>query len=295
MNKLIAIILSCLISTSFAQEKTVIGTNAPINVSEEGVGQMEGETLDEAKARRELELSRVKPALSDDGKVKEEKLVQEVKPDDSPDGSLDSSGDPLPKEIAAESAKPEEAVQDVKVVEPAKRKAFAKRKLSKAVFVTTSYQFSKWSKISSKLKDGSMLYGAGMIHSLNDNWELIGSLSFTHGSGDDFSPENMRVLSLKFGGNYLHQFAESMSLLGGLSLLVNDYNIRSVRSRNDQVISYDRYGSGGALGSVVDLGIRAFVTETHSVDVFASYYLYFANELKDGGGPAIGVRVNFGL
>lgn len=276
--------------------------SAPISISEEGTTQKAGEDPEVAKARSELEASKVKPSQKDDSKSEEvvesapaapvatptpapkstTDEVLGVSDDQSPDGSLGKKKDVVEVEE--------------KNNEPSKWRRinfFAARRWFR---LNVGRVWSQWSDISSELKDGSLLTGFRVIQPLEDTGFSVGlGIDFLYGSGDSFNAESIRSTHIVLETEYEKKLHEHFAFVPGLSLEYADSNIRKVVANNGNEVTYRKFSAGSTFGVVPAIGMRALPSDNFSVDLIPGYAFYFASPESKMGGLSLRLRFNLAL
>lgn len=316
------LLLLSLVHVAHAQ---VLGT--PISITEEGDSQKPGEDPEVARARSELEASKIKPSAKDPNGDKVDQTPDDlnVAEDQSPDGTI--SGDkiqpvatPAPTPAAAVVEKPEveaEAPAAAVVEEEVKSEAAtteveksevqvapARVNWKKLSFFKAPRWFrlsggrlwSSWSKISPELEDGSRIIGFRVVQPVETTRYSMGfGLDVVHGSGDSFNAESVRSTHVVLENEYDHAMGEKLSLVYGLSFEYADSNIRKVIANNDQNVTYQKFAAGSTFGLVPAVSVRLKATDNFLIDLTPGYAFYFASPYDEMGGLSLRLRLNFAL
>lgn len=298
MKLLLVITLACL---SFSQkiEAQVLGT--PISITEEGQTQKPGEDPEVAKARSELEASKVKPSVTDPSgeQAPSAKPVDElgVSEDQSPDGTI--SGEVKPTK--AEEKKEEKVEGAAEVHEVAKKPSIDWKRINffaapRWFRLTGGRLWSTWSKIDSSLEDGSLITGFRIVQPVEGTpFSMAFGLDVVHGSGDSFNAESVRSTHVVLENEYDHSFTPKFSLVYGLSLEYADSNIRKVIGNNSERVTYEKFASGSTFGLVPAVSLRVKPADSFMLDLTPGYAFYFASPHDEMGGLSLRLRLNFAL
>ncbi len=268
--------------------------SAPISISEEGETQKPGEDPEVAKARSELEASKVKPSKVEDSAAtptivaptqesapKKEEDVLGVSEDQSPDGSL------------GKDKKEEAKKETIAPTQWKKINFFAARRWFR---LNAGRVWSSWGDISPELKDGSLLTGFRVVQPIEETgFSVAFGIDFLHGSGDSFNAESIRSTHIVWENEYERPINQHFSFMSGLSLEYADTNIRKVIANNQTEVTYKKFGSGSTFGVVPAFGLRAKPGENFSVDLIPGYAFYFSSPESEMGGLSVRLRVNIAL
>ncbi len=264
--------------------------SAPISISEEGETQKPGEDPEVARARSELEASKIKPSKKDgqetppapestEQEAKKSEDALEVAEDQSPDGSL--------------TKKKEELAEQSNQRQWKRVHLFAARRWFR---LNVGRVWSSWSDVAPELKDGSLLTGFRLVQPIEDTGYSVGlGIDFLHGSGDSFNAESIRSTHVVLENEYSRAFAEHFSFVAGLSLEYADTNIRKVIANNQNEVTYRKYAAGSTFGVVPAFGLRARPSESVHIDLVPGYAFYFSSPEDKMGGLSLRLRLNIAL
>lgn len=262
--------------------------SAPISITEEGETQKPGEDPEVARARSELEASKVKPSKKDGEAVGEEAEEESSKQsadalgineDQSPDGTL--------------SAPTVEKEQPRARSEWRRINFFNARRWFR---LNLGRVWSSWSDIAPELKDGSLLTGFRVVQPIEETgFSVALGIDFLHGSGDSFNAESIRSTHVVLENEYERAFAEHFSFVAGLSLEYADTNIRKVIANNQSEVTYRKYGASSTFGVVPAFGLRARPSESVHIDLVPGYAFYFSSPADKMGGLSVRLRFNIAL
>ena len=267
-----------------ATQAQIQGT--PISISEEGQTQKPGEDPEVAKARSELEASKVKPSQKDDLGVAE---------DQSPDGTL--SGE-APKKVAQPDQSPSEEKKDEELPSAVahkwdKIKFFKARRWFRLNVGVTS---STWSDISSELKDGSLITGFRLVQPIEETGFAVAlGVDFLHATEDSFNSESTRSTHVALELERARKFSKHFSFVGSIGLEYADTNIRKVVANDSQNVTYKKFGAASTFGLVPSLGARAHIGDSVLIDLMAVRSFYFSSPESEMGGYGGILRFNLGL
>lgn len=270
--------------------------SAPISITEEGETQKPGEDPEVARARSELEASKVKPSKKEgeaaEGQAKsappppaeEESSKQNadalgISEDQSPDGTLGAS--------TVEKEQPR-ARSEWKRINFFNARRWFRLNLGRV--------WSSWSDIAPELKDGSLLTGFRVVQPIEETgFSVALGIDFLHGSGDSFNAESIRSTHVVLENEYERAFAEHFSFVAGLSLEYADTNIRKVIANNQSEVTYRKYGASSTFGVVPAFGLRARPSESVHIDLVPGYAFYFSSPADKMGGLSVRLRFNIAL
>jgi opacity protein-like surface antigen len=259
----------------FSQTQSVQST--PIAVNADGLAGEAGEDEATMQARAELRASKIQKGEAD----------QETQVDPGPElgdtSPLPPDGELLAEPKVEPPSKPKPVVPIQKVLS------------QRYLHLKSALVASQWKKVSPLLRNGSSVFGFGVYQQIRDNMGASLSLDFTHGFGGSLVPEETRMFALNFKGDWSHPLTPKVHALASGGLVIADYQLRKKIGANQNTETYQRFGTGTALGLHGGMGLRTIFSKDVFVDFGLGYLQYFSSPQKNFGGPQATLSLQFRL
>lgn len=148
------------------------------------------------------------------------------------------------------------------------------------------YMFSNWSKISPKLKDGSLAIQIGISRGYGRHVESGLGFLFLTGSDNSQSSENTYAGQVNLDTKYLFLDGR-LRPFAGLGLGFGSFRAWNLASETDTQITYDKNASGYLFGATPMVGMRIHVMPFVAIDLNVIYSWFFTQPSQKIGGLGI--------
>lgn len=148
------------------------------------------------------------------------------------------------------------------------------------------YMFSNWSKISPKLKDGSLAIQIGISRGYGRHVESGLGFLFLTGSDNSQSSENTYAGQVNLDTKYLFLDGR-VRPFAGLGLGFGSFRAWNLASETETQIAYDKNASGYLFGATPMVGMRIHVMPYVAIDLNVIYSWFFTQPSQKIGGLGI--------